>query len=489
MRQNILNYKAILKIMGAVILITGLAMLVPWIYATVIEDYNDAEAFSKSAPPAIVLGIILIVCFKSTNARFKTRDGYLVVALCWVVASFVGAFPYYISAFTDSFINAFFESTSGFTTTGCTAVNSGVLSDSLLLWKAMSHWLGGMGILVFLLSILPALGINGQFIAKAESPGPVFEKMAVRLSDSSKLLYISYILLTIAEFICLCFSSKMDVFEAIVNAMGSISTGGLLVHPEGVSYYNSFYVEVVISVFCVLASINFMLYHYLRLGQIRRVLRDLELRVFLFLIVVGITICTIGLVVYNDENWMQAFRDSFFQVISMSTTTGYVRSPYVIWPVTCQLVLFSLVLIGGCSGSTSGSIKVVRFIVMFKLIIRGSYKRIHPRAVVPIKLEGNVVSNQVISGISGFILTYLAIFLFSSIVLSIQGFDMESTMGTVLAMLSNTGAAFGVTASAGNFTAYAPLAKLFLCLLMYVGRLEIFTILVLFTRHFWNKTK
>ena len=218
-------------------------------------------------------------------------------------------------------------------------------------------------------------------------------------------------------------------------------------------------------------------------------MRDLELRVFLFLIVVGITICTIGLVVYNDENWMQAFRDSFFQVISMSTTTGYVRSPYVIWPVTCQLVLFSLVLIGGCSGSTSGSIKVVRFIVMFKLIIRGSYKRIHPRAVVPIKLEGNVVSNQVISGISGFILTYLAIFLFSSIVLSIQGFDMESTMGTVLAMLSNTGAAFGVTASAGNFTAYAPLAKLFLCLLMYVGRLEIFTILVLFTRHFWNKTK
>ena len=487
--QSVINYRATIKILGSIILITGLAMLVPMTYALITHHGADALAFIKTAPWAIAIGALLLLCFKSTNAKFRTRDGYMVVALCWIMASFIGAFPYYFSTFTESFIDAFFESTSGFTTTGCTAVDGGVLSDSLLLWKALSHWLGGMGILIFVLSILPALGINGQFIARAEAPGPVFEKMAVRLSDSTKILYVTYIILTLAEFLLLAASPKMDAFEALVNAMGSISTGGLLVHTGGISYYNSFYIEVVISIFCVLASINFMLYHYITQGELKRALRDAELRMFLFLMALGIIICTLGLCIYTDASFSKAFRDSFFQVISMSTTTGYVRSPYVVWPATCQMILFALMLIGGCSASTSGSIKVVRFIVMFKLIVRGTYKRVHPRSVVPVKLNGQVLSSQVVSGICGFILTYLAIFLFSGIVISLQGLDLETTLGTALAMLSNTGAAFGITASAGNFAAYAPGLKLFLCLLMYVGRLEIYTILVLFTRHFWNRSR
>ena len=489
MKQNIINYRATLKILGAIILITGLAMLVPWVYAVATGDAVCASAFRRSAPPAIILGVLLSLCFKSTNAKFKTRDGYMVVALCWMMASFIGSFPYFFSTFTDSFIDAFFESTSGFTTTGCTAVAQGVLPDSLLLWKAFSHWLGAMGILIFVLSILPALGINGQFIARAEAPGPVFEKMAVRLSDSTKILYITYIILSAAEFILLSISEKMNAFEALVNTLGSISTGGLLVHTSGISHYDSIYIEVVISMFCILASINFMLYHYIATGQIKRALKDTELRVFLLLMAIGIIVCTLGLYFHNDATFGKALRDSFFQVISMSTTTGYVRSPYVVWPVTCQMVLFALMLIGGCSASTSGSLKVVRFVVAFKLIARGSYKRVHPRSVVPVKMNDQVLPSQVVSRICGFILTYLAIFLFSGIVISLQGLDLETTLGTALAMLSNTGAAFGVTASAGNFAVYAPGLKLYLCLLMYIGRLEIYTILVLFTRHFWNKTR
>ena len=489
MKQNIINYKATLKILGAIILITGLAMLVPWLHAAIMGDAVCFDAFRRSSPPAIIVGAILSFCFKSTNAKFKTRDGYLVVALCWMMASFIGAFPYFFSTFTTSFIDAFFESTSGFTTTGCTAVATGVLPDSLLLWKALSHWLGAMGILIFVLSILPALGINGQFIARAEAPGPVFEKMAVRLSDSTKILYITYIVLTAAEFVLLAVSPKMTAFEALVNSLGSISTGGLLVHSQGVAFYNSIYIEIVISVFCILASVNFMLYHYLVTGEVKRAFKDTELRVFLLLMAIGIFVCTIGLCVFNDADLTKAMRDSFFQVISMATTTGYVRSPYVVWPVTCQMILFALMLIGGCSASTSGSIKVVRFVVMFKLIARGSYKRVHPRSVVPVKMNDTVLPSQVVSGICGFIMTYLAIFLFSGVVISLQGLDLETTLGTALAMLSNTGAAFGVTASAGNFAAYSPLLKLYLCLLMYIGRLEIYTILVLFTRHFWNKTR
>ena len=489
MHQSLINYRATIKILGAIILITGLAMLVPLTYASMTHNAADAMAFAKTAPPAIAFGAVLLLFFKSTNAKFRTRDGYMVVALCWIVASFIGAFPYYFTTFPDSFIDAFFESTSGFTTTGCTTLNTGVLSRSLLLWKALSHWLGGMGILIFVLSILPALGINGQFIARAEAPCPVFAKMAVRLSDSTKVLYITYIMLTLAEFLLLSFSPKMDAFEALVNSMGSISTGGLLVHSGGFAHYNSFYIEVVISLFCVLASVNFMLYHYIRQGDIKRALCDTELRIFLLVMAIGVTVCTIVLSLQTDASLGKAFRDSLFQVISMSTTTGYVRSPYVVWPVTCQMVLFSLMLIGGCSASTSGSVKVVRFVVMFKLIVRGTYKRLHPRSVVPVKMNGQVLPSQVVSGICGFILAYLAIFLFSGLVISLQGMDLETTLGTALAMLSNTGAAFGVTASAGNFAAYAPALKLYLCLLMYIGRLEIYTMLVLFTRHFWNRSR
>lgn len=488
-KQANINYRAIIKILGAIIFIVGLAMIVPWVYAEVTHSMVDAIAFRKSAPPTIIVGAYLMFHFKSTDAKFRTRDGYFVVALCWIVASFIGAFPYYFSTFTTDFVDAFFESTSGFTTTGCTAVNGGVLSHSLLLWKALSHWLGGMGILIFVLSILPALGINGQFIARAEAPGIVFEKMAVRMSDSTRVLYMTYISLTVAEYIFLVISPKIGWFDALVNSLGSISTGGLLVHPEGVSYYDSFYVEIVISIFCLLASINFMLYNYIRNGHILQVLKDIELRAFLSIIAVGIIISTIMLMVHSNESLYNAFRDSFFQVISMSTTTGYVRSPYSIWPATCQIVLLTLMFIGGCGGSTSGSIKVIRIVVMMKMIVRGSYRRLHPRSVVPIRVGEQVIPAQVVSGISGFIITYMAIFLFSIIVLSIQGLDIETTMGTVLAMLSNTGAAFGVATSAGNFAVYSLGLKLYLCLLMFIGRLEIFTILVMFTHHFWGKSR
>lgn len=489
MYQQTTNYKAIIKILGAIILITGIAMLVPLLYALLTGNAKDSRAFILVAPFAIVLGAVLTLSFKSTNAKFKTRDGYLVVALCWVIASLIGAFPYYFAEFANNFVDAFFESTSGFTTTGCTAVSDGVLSHSLILWKALSHWLGAMGILVFLLSVLPALGINGQFIAKAEAPGPIFEKMAVRLSDSTRILYFTYIVLTFAEFLLLVASPKMDAFNALVNSLGSISTGGLLVHPDGVAYYNSFYVEFIISIFCILSSVNFMLYHYLSKGNFAKILKDTELRLFLSLIASGVLICTIVLMISGKMGFTSAFRDSFFQVISMSTTTGYVRSPYTLWPTTCQLVLFFLMLIGGCCASTSGSIKVIRFAVMIKLVLRGTYKLVHPRSVVPIKINDTVVPSKIVSGMSEFILTYLAILLFSSIVVSLQGFDLETTIGTVLAMLSNTGAAFGVTLSAGNFAAYSSGLKLFLCLLMYTGRLELFTILVIFTRHFWNKSR
>lgn len=489
MSTTAINYKAILKILGIILLIVGISMTIPWIYAEASGDVSAALAFRKCAPATILLGGLIAFFVKGKRAKFRAREGYVVVASCWLMASLAGAFPYYLSGFADTFIDAVFESVSGFTTTGCTAVDDVFLSRSLMLWKALSHWLGGMGILVFVISILPALGINGQMIARAEAPGPVLEKMTVRMSDSAKILYMTYFTFTIAEFILLLLSGKMPVFDAVINTLGSISTGGLLVHPEGIAYYDSVYVEIIISLFCILASINFVLYHYLVTGKFSYILKDIELRAYLLIIAAAIIVCSIGLMTANDDSFGSALRDSFFQVISMATTAGYTRSPYLVWPAVCQMVLITLMFIGGCAASTSGSIKVVRILVMMKLILRGCTKRIHPRSVVAVKLGGNAVPAPVVSGITVFILTYMMILLASSFLLSLQGLDLETTITATLAMLSNTGIGFGETAAIGNFSIFHPALKLYLSALMIIGRLELFTIIILFTSNFWGRDR
>lgn len=487
--KTTINYKAIVRILGIILVIIGLSMCIPWIYAEASGDASATLAFRKCAPITLIVGGLISFFLRAPHAKFRAREGYIVVAACWILASIVGAFPYLFSNFTGNFIDALFESTSGFTTTGCTSVHGARLSASLTLWKAITNWLGGMGILVFVISILPALGINGQLIARAETPGPVMEKMTVRMSDSAKILYVTYISFTILEFLLLMVSGKMPVFDAVVNTLGSISTGGVTIHPEGIAYYDSFYIEVIISIFCILASINFILYHYLATGKFSYFLNDIEFRAYLIIIAAAITICTTSLAIHSDSSFGESFRDSFFQVVSMATTSGYTRSPYTIWPSTCQVVLVTLMFIGGCAASTSGSIKVIRVLVMLKLVWRGCIKRIHPRSVVAVKIGKNAIPAPIVSQITVFILMYMAILLISSTVLSLQGLDLETTITTTLAMLSNTGASFGEAAAAGDFSMFHPALKIYLSALMIVGRLELFTIIILFTRNFWGKDR
>lgn len=488
-KSNLSNYKAMIRILGIILLIVGTSMIVPWIYAAATSDTDVTFAFKVCAIPTMIIGAVMSFFIRAPRAKFRSREGYLIVALCWVIASIAGSFPYLLSGFAENFIDALFESTSGFTTTGCTSVSDAVLPRGLMLWKAISHWLGGMGILVFVISILPALGINGQIIARAETPGPVMEKMTVRMSDSAKILYVTYLSFTLMEFFLLIMSDKMPLFDAVINTLGSISTGGLMVHPEGIAYYDSLYVEIIISIFCVLASINFILYHYVITGKSSYLLKDIELRAFLIIILVSTVICTLGLTLQSDSSFGSALRESFFQVISMATTSGYTRSTYIIWPAVCQFTLLTLMFIGGCAASTSGSIKVIRVLVMFKLIWRGCIKRIHPRSVVAVKIGGNAISAPVVSQITVFILLYMLIFLLSSFLLSFQGLDMETTITATLAMLSNTGAAFGEPAALGNFSMFHPVLKIYLSALMIVGRLELFTIIILFTRNFWGRDR
>lgn len=489
MSRSSVNYRAIIKIIGVIIFIIGVSMTIPWIYSEFAGDHATASAFRICAPLTIAAGALIMFLLGNTPARFRAREGYIIVASCWMIASIIGAFPFYLAEFTSNYIDAFFEATSGFTTTGCSAAAAGAMPNGLLLWKAITHWLGGMGILVFVISILPTLGINGHFIARAETPGPVLEKITVKMSDSAKVLYITYISLTLLEFILLLLSGKMGAFDALVNTMGSISTGGLMVHPEGVAYYDSIYIEIVIASFCILSSINFVLYHHLVTGRPGLFFKDIELRVHLIIIAAAVMICTYALIVYNDFDFGTALRDAFFQVVSMSTTTGYTRDPSIVWPAVCQIIFLALLFTGGCAASTSGSLKVIRVIIMMKLIWRGCIKRIHPRSVVAVKLDGKTLSAELVSNITTFIFAFFGVFIFSVFVLSFQGLDLESTITITISALSNTGVAFEGPAAVGDFSMFHPFLKVYISLLMIVGRLELFTIIILFTKNFWGRNR
>lgn len=486
----LLNYQLIARILGFLLLILGVAMTPSIICAYIYDELRCLQALLIVASQCIFWGTIIVIAIHPERSKFRTREGYMVVASTWVIASIIGSFPYMISGFAPNFFDAFFESTAGFTTTGCTAFNYDTMPYSLILWKATGNWLGGMGILVFVISILPALGINGQFIVRAEAPGPVFEKMSVRISDTAKILYLSYVVLSLTEFFLLIVGSDMPVFDALINTMGSISTGGVAIYSDGIMHYNSFFVEVVISVFTILASINFLLYHYAASGKWRYLLKDIELRYFLLLIAGGTLICA-GAQHFSgiSENFGQALRSAFFQVTSISTTSGYVGSDYCSWPVICSAVIVVLMFIGGCAASTSGSVKVIRVMILFKMIRRGFKKRLHPRQVVAIKVDGKATPAHVVSEITVFILLYFLVFLGGSLLLALQNLDLETTLSTTLAMLSNIGIGLGDGACIGNYSMFSNYLKPVLCLLMIIGRLELFPIIILFTKNFWGRDR
>lgn len=475
--------------MGTIVLIEGIAMTAPWIWAEAAEESDAAFAFRICVPLTLVIGVSLSLFFRSGTTDFGVREGYIVVAAAWVISSVIGSLPYMLSGAAPDYCSALFESAAGFTTTGCTCLEGQELSHSLVLWKALSNWLGGMGILVFVISMLPALGISGQFIVRAETPGPVYEKTTVRISNSARALYVTYSAFTVIEFILLVLSKKMCLFDCIILTLGSVSTGGVAIHPEGIGFYDSLYVELVVSGVCILSSINYIMYYYLARGKFSRILQDIELRAFFIIIATATALCTLNMVLAGDLSVSKALRESFFQVANICTTSGYTRTENFIWPTTCQFVILAVMIIGGCSASTAGSLKVVRFLVMLKLIGRGCIRRIHPRSVVAVKLGGESVSAPVVSAITVFILTYIGLIFVSALVLAPQGNDLETDITAAISLISNTGTAFSGHTSTSDFGVYGPFTKLYLSLLMITGRLELFTIIVLFTRNFWGRSR
>lgn len=483
----VLHYRAAIKLIGIItVLLAG--FMLPCLFVSLIYGEADsAEAFIRTIVPMLIVGSFISFAVKADFNHLKTRDGYVTVALCWTLASVLGAVPFVISGYIPNFIDAFFETVSGFTTTGASILpDIEVLPKSLLFWRSFTHWIGGMGIIVFAIALLPMLGISGQRIAKAETTGPTFGKLTPKLTDSSKILYIIYIGMTVLEVLFLILGG-MSPFDSLINTFGTVGTGGFSNYNISITHYNNLYYEVVIGIFMVLAGVNFTLYYYTLRGHWREFFSDGELKCYL--IVFGSAVALIALNLWlsgSYDSLGQSLRHSFFQSASIMTTTGFASTDFNLWPSFSKMILFILMFIGGCSSSTAGGMKTVRFLLLLKLMKRGIAIRQHPRAVISIKLNTKPIPADTVSAAANFVFLYFGIFFIGTILLSLENHDLITTVSAVASCLGNVGPGFNLVGPMVNYSLFTDASTLMLALIMLIGRLELFTIILLFTRQFWN---
>lgn len=481
------NGKAIIKIIGYVLILLGLAM-VPSVFVSLLYgEYKVAVTFVTIIFPIVGFGVILGTTMKVKKPRLKVREGFLIVATTWLLASILGALPFLLTGSIENVIDALFESTSAFTTTGASVIVSiESMPKGLVFWRSFSQWLGGMGILVFAVSLLPTLGISGQHMARAETPGPTLNKIAPRMADSAKILYLIYLGFTLVSTILLLLGG-LNLYDAVIAAFGSVSAGGLSNYTVGITHFNSIYVEFVVSVFTILVCLNFTLYYMLIRGDWRDFFADREFQLFLLILGLAFVLVSADLWVNNRfDRGLDAIRYGFFQVTSFLTTTGHYSANFNLWPSFSKMILFLLMLIGASSASVGGGIKVIRVLVLFKLVQRGAFRRLHPRAVVPIKINNKVLPSENMAGIMSFLYLYIIVFVASVLILSFENLDLLSTMTATASMLNNVGTGFELVGPNGTFDHFSGFSKLYLCFLMLMGRLELFTIILLFTKSFWN---
>ena len=485
----ILNYKMIARILGWISVILAASMLPSLLISIYRHENSSSVGFIFTIIPMLVLGVLGILV-KPKSQIIKIRDGFAIVSFSWIVASIFGALPFVISGFIPSFVDALFEVVSGFTTTGASILKDiEVLPLGLLFWRSFTHWLGGMGILVFAVALLPALGIGGQQIANAETPGPVLDKITHKMSDMAKILYLIYIFITVLEVVLLRFAG-MNLFDALVQAFGTMGTGGFSNYNASIAHFNSVSIDIIIGIFMIIAGANFNLYYDLLKGRWKSVIKNNEFQLYIIILALAMIVIAINLKsagVYDSI--FTAFRYSFFQTASIMTTTGFASTNFDLWPTFSKMVLFFLMFIGGCSASTAGSIKVVRILVVIKLIKRELFQKLHPRAIVALKVDGAAISSESISGILSFIMLYLFLFVFGTLLVSVDDFGLVVSASAIAATLGNVGPGFEAVGPVMNYSLFSDFSTMVMTFLMLCGRLELFTVILLLSPSFWNPNK
>lgn len=484
-----LNYLVMVKVTGILTLIEGIAMLPCILAALIFEEWAAGSAFFPVCIVCIAVGWVILTQLKFNKIHLHLHEGFLIACLSWVYCSIIGMFPFYFSGNDFPLVGCFFEAVAGFTTTGCTVIDVNLIPHSLQLWRAICHWLGGMGILILVLSIFPLMGLSNQSIMSAESPGPAFERLGMKITEAAKYLYLIYLTFTVAEFVFLTIG-PMDAFTALISTLSSISTAGLIITDSTAWMFENTYSRFIIMIFTILSTTSYIAYYMVLKGRVKDALKNAESRGFIAII--SCTSVLIALVLRFTGTYSslwQAFKDALCQVVAMISTSGYYVCDYMKWPPFAQCVLILLLLVGGCSASTSGSLKIVRVLILFKLIKRGIFRRIHPHAVRPIRLEGRTVSAQMVSSTTMHILLFFGVILIGSVLISLNNLDMETTITSVIGAFSNTGLALGEVGASGYFGMFNGFSQFILAILMITGRLEMYAIILLFTRSFWQPDK
>jgi trk system potassium uptake protein TrkH len=482
-----LNYRALLKIAGVLLAVIGTALLLPALVAVLYDEGESLRAFLWVAIPSIAAGGALAVLVPVRSRTFRIREGYLIVAASWFLASFIGALPFYISGSIPNIFDAFFETSSGFTTTGASILpDIEALPNSMLFWRSFTHWIGGMGILVLAVALLPALGIGGQVLAKAESPGPTLSKLTPKISDTAKMFYLLYLALTVFETLLLMMGG-MSLLDALIHTFGSVGTGGFSNYNVGVIHFNSAYLEGVITLFMFLSGVSYYLYFLSFRRGFGSFPKDGEFKVYFFVTAGCTLLVSVALYAYGTvDTPFEAFRHGVFQTVSIITTTGFASADFVTWPIFCQMLLFLLFFVGGCSSSTAGGIKPIRILVLGKLLKRTVGMKLHPNVVAPLKLDNHILPVEVPSGIAAYTFLYLLLFMGGGILLTLEGYDLMTCFSAAGSCLGNIGPGFGQIGPLSNYSLFSDAGTFLLSFLMIVGRLELFTVIILFTRKFWN---
>ncbi len=484
------NFNGVSRMLGMLLLVLGCCMVPSLATALIYHETAAAISFLVTIVPCFILGFISVKVFRPSLMRLKIRDGFLIVSLCWLVASLIGAFPLSFSGAIPRYIDAFFEVCSGFSTTGSTILSDiEPLPKSILFWRSFTHWLGGMGIIVFAMALLPSIGVGGQIIASAETPGPTLDKISPRFSDTAKNLYLVYLLLTVIETVLLLLGG-MNLYDALVHTFGTVGTGGFSPYNTSIAHFTSPYLHWVIIIFMMLCGVNFNLYFSLAKNGLRNVLKDSELKLYLLIIVSVSLLGAISLLannIYSDAG--DALRDSTFQAVSIITTTGYATADYDIWPTFNKMLIFLLMLTGACSSSTGGGIKMIRILIALKLVRRGVSLKLHPNRIISITVNKKEIPQEVVTNVANFIFFYIFVVFAGSLLISLNGFDLVTTLSSVLTCVGNIGPGFNLVGPTMNFSIFSDFSKFILSLLMIAGRLELFTFFMLFSPHYWNANK
>lgn len=480
-----MNYRMMRYILAMIMSAEGVFMLLPLAISAFYGEGGMILPFVISI--ALIAAAVLLLGFKKPeNDLIFAREGFIAVAVGWILISVFGALPFYISGAIPSFVDCIFETVSGFTTTGATIINDvEIMPKGLLFWREFTHWIGGMGVLVFLLMLTQISEGHSMYLMRAEVPGPSVGKLAPRASSNALILYGIYTALTVIEAVLLM-CGGLPAFDAVTTAMGTAGTGGFSVRNAGIAAYGSAYVEFVVTIFMLLFGVNFNLFYLMIYGRIKQVFKSEELRVYLAII--GISSVSIAINVLNYySNFGESLRKAFFQVVSIITTTGFYGVDFMDWPDFSKAILLVLLLTGACAGSTAGGIKISRLIIGFKIIKSSVTKLVHPHNVTTITFEGKRVDNETSSFIAVYIAAFFAILFGVTFVVMAQGHDYETSFSAVLSCFNNVGPALGMVGHSGNYNIFNDFTKILMSLLMLTGRLEIFPVLILFAPSTWRK--